>query len=316
MQEIEDAGATNCVRYRGHRDMNAKELWYQICMYIPLTPSSPLSNLKTHADMSFCPHGSLQSLVDEAMDKETPLYPAYNLPEPALWSILNGLVNACLLLQYGSIEDGEAKPDWEPIVHRDLKLDNVLLDSPSSKTEFPFYPTARIVDFGLAIMTNEDDPNNPIAYNDRQGAEYWRAPEQHRYVDSKTLRAIDADKLGEKTNVWGIGAIMIRLMNLDVDLYGPSFHYREPAQPELKDQMKRFSELDDIVEWCARFAPKDRPSLRELKEMILQYTEPDTENDRARGMRTRSYDGGEELEEGLFLNYRDDEEYKIGMTRS
>lgn len=61
-----------------------------------------------------------------------------DIPEPAVWSLFNDLVNACLVLQYGAVEENEAVDGWVPIIHRDLKDGNVFLDMrEEGDAEFP-----------------------------------------------------------------------------------------------------------------------------------------------------------------------------------
>lgn len=42
------------------------------------------------------------------------------IPEPFLWNVLESLTRACLVLEHGHVD-----PDWQSIVHRDFKLENV-----------------------------------------------------------------------------------------------------------------------------------------------------------------------------------------------
>lgn len=44
------------------------------------------------------------------------------LPEPFAWSVLEGLLKTCLVMQYG--DTTSPIPGWTPIVHRDLKTAN------------------------------------------------------------------------------------------------------------------------------------------------------------------------------------------------
>ena len=83
--------------------------------------------------------------------------------------------------------------DFE-IVHRDMKPGNgkkfhvefftsrdnsptksVFLGYENANKGFPFYPVAKLGDFGMAVMTNRDDPKNPARYK-RWGTEGYRAP--------------------------------------------------------------------------------------------------------------------------------------------
>jgi serine/threonine protein kinase len=61
-------------------------------------------------------------------------------PEPCLWSFFNDLVEAFLVLEYGTSEADKRIKSWKKIVHRDVKLDNVFLDIPGAKDNFPSYP--------------------------------------------------------------------------------------------------------------------------------------------------------------------------------
>lgn len=48
----------------------------------------------------------------------------HRVPEPFLWSVFERLTNACLLMERGSVNDWSAVPDWQLIVHRDLRVAN------------------------------------------------------------------------------------------------------------------------------------------------------------------------------------------------
>lgn len=50
------------------------------------------------------------------------------LPEGFIWWILGSLVEACQVLQYGqALDTNGSKPDWQPITHLDIRMDNILL---------------------------------------------------------------------------------------------------------------------------------------------------------------------------------------------
>ena len=259
--------------------------------------------------MAFCPYKSLHFLLQDRDDDEEKRYHTETLiPEPALWSIFNDLVDACLLLQYGDVDGDEPVEGWAPIVHRDIKLDNVWLDSRNAKRRFPSYPTARLGDFGMAVMTDENDPNNPMAFNDGDGAHVWRAPEQLLFLDQQSLQPLPV-KLGEKTNVWGIGAVMIRLMNHDADPMQPNFEDGKPYNLALEHRI-RSDALEELVLECGRYNPAERPCLRVVKDRILENTTTDGVHDKADGMRDYIHDRGDA---NLTLHFPRDG-YKIGMA--
>lgn len=258
--------------------------------------------------MDFCPFGGLNDLSGHfAYENEA-------IPEPAIWSIFNDLVDAGLLLQFGGVEEEDRLMEWEPIVHRDLKLENVWLDY-GDGSRFPSYPVARVGDFGVSIMTDEDDPVNPTMYNDGSGTVCWRAPEQILYLDRTTLVPIPERlmQLGHATNVWGIGAIIMRLMNRQPNPAGPKYIGGKPETPNFNARGREYSKpLRELVEKCVQFKPEDRPNLRDVRVQILAWTRTDADNDLAEGMRSRKH---ELSDDHLVLQHQADRDHtRLGLA--
>ncbi|KAK3708746.1 hypothetical protein LTR37_011267 [Vermiconidia calcicola] len=291
MEVIKDRpGSENCVRIRGTPEVDDARLFYRICM-------------------EYCPHKSLQYLI---ADKKGGYYGTVDnrrIPEPVIWSFFTDLVNACLLLHHGGVDASEAVPGWKSIVHRDIKLDNIWLDAPDIALRFPSYPKARLGDFGLAIRTSDTDLNNPLAYNDDVGTPNWKAPEQLPFVDKDTMQPSPIGRLGGRTNIWGIGAAIIRLMRRDAAPSGPSFGTKIPDMPKLGKGVCAFysDELCSLVRQCVQFKPNDRPTLRDLKRQIAYLTDPGSVNDLAQGMRDQSC---ENSDSPLHFAYHQDD-YRI-----
>ncbi len=156
--------------------------------------------------MKYCPHGNLNTLITNQENHKLGNEP---IPEPFLWSVFNDLVEAFLLLQSGDATLDAKQTGWGSIVHRDLKPGNVFLDTRESSPLFPAYPKARVGDFGCSIITSDEDPNNPLAYNDAKATPGWNPPEQLRHINKTLLSMLDEPnegrpkiKLGEKNNVW------------------------------------------------------------------------------------------------------------------
>jgi hypothetical protein len=69
--------------------------------------------------------GSILDRLDTADDSTL-------VPESFIWYLLKALSSACLLLQTGTGVD-EPLPEWKPITHLDVQLQNVFLQSNKRK---------------------------------------------------------------------------------------------------------------------------------------------------------------------------------------
>lgn len=228
-----------------------------------------------------------------------------HVPEPALLAILHDLINGCQVLQTGGFDTSadEAEEKWTPIIHRDLKLPNIFFGArtPSSTTlgasDFPSYPRALLGDFGIAIMSDPDeDAHSPFAYSHLgEGTPRWLAPEQVLFRSRKTLLPSETHnwKLSEKTKVWGIGAIMIRLMSRGNEGNGPQYKHGEEEVPMFKNGADVvFSvELRQMALSCCAFNPDDRPSLQDLRGMVDDMTVGSSADE---GLRRRNFEDEEE----------------------
>ena len=180
------------------------------------------------------------------------------------------------------------------------------------------YPRARLGDFGLAIRTSENDPFNPFAYATDVGTPCWQPFEQYSLNSFGSRLPLKGHKLGEATNVWGIGATIMRLMNRDYYPKEPTYFDEtdtfEQQEPLFQNDAQNIysPHLVKLVRSCVAFAPSRRPTLRDIREEILLRSTPGPD-DCAEGMR----DGGQPLNEGNTLIFPpEEEEYKIGFGRS
>ncbi|PGG97817.1 serine/threonine protein kinase [Blastomyces parvus] len=78
------------------------------------------------------------------------------LPEAFLWHIFHEIATALLYCAHGH-EWPKRKPDWEEIVHKDVKPGNILLGAVPSPDSEELYPTCYLSDFGLAYTIPNDD---------------------------------------------------------------------------------------------------------------------------------------------------------------
>lgn len=173
----------------------------------------------------------------------------------------------------------------------------------------------RLGDFGLSVLTDADDPMNPLGYATGTGTPNWMPPEQLRFVDVHSLRP-KAIKLGPWTNTWAIGAVMLRLMNHEVVPTGPAYLDPDDFAPVEGHRAKNGYSLYllQLVRQCVQYWPGRRINLFELRRGILEMIREDGPN-LARDMRTTKLPGLPDL--GNFaerrLLYRE-AHYRPGFT--
>lgn len=81
------------------------------------------------------------------------IYERSPLPECFIWEVLESVLRALCYLQFGVKDVMVDSPasDWEPIIHRDIKADNILL----TDSETGDYPRILLCDFGIAQNRQE-----------------------------------------------------------------------------------------------------------------------------------------------------------------
>ncbi|KAI9047545.1 hypothetical protein LZ554_008261 [Drepanopeziza brunnea f. sp. 'monogermtubi'] len=126
----------------------------------------------TGSHIEYCSLGSLEQLLMRRIDLQKPF------KETTLWIILNCLVDGLMALEFGSEDPNQPFADWVPIVHLDLKPDNVMLAE--IQDGLHSLPILKLIDFGSAGFI---DPNNPPSDEDLErwrlmGTEDYYTPEQ------------------------------------------------------------------------------------------------------------------------------------------
>jgi NIMA (never in mitosis gene a)-related kinase len=142
--------------------------------------------------LEYCPQGDLFTVRHGVVDKDSMAF-----SEAFMWSIYSQLMGALAFLHEGiDNQHPMGHGEWKPVVHRDIKLENVLVKRLSYKNECPGIEV-RLGDFGMAGYYDSKDPN-PLGYTGT--TQYW-PPE----VTWETKR------LDLASDVWGVAAIMHQL---------------------------------------------------------------------------------------------------------
>lgn len=215
--------------------------------------------------LEYASQGDLQELLGRHLEA------GELLPEAFILYVFRALIETCLIMQRGKAGRVLDKY-WEQIVHRDLKLDNVFLGE-NSITSFPAYPQVKLADFGIAIVTDPDDPANPSLYNRQTGTPGYLPPEQCAFSHPETGEAIDDFKLLSPCNVWGIGAIILcllrnkKILSTEQPTYLPGGTWFYECDETARKTYSK--ELCSTVDRCLAYDPVHRPTLEQLEKWIL-----------------------------------------------
>ncbi|MCJ1387216.1 hypothetical protein MMC18_000056 [Xylographa bjoerkii] len=153
--------------------------------------------------MEFCDGGDLNTLSARYRERDE------FLPESFLWHVLLQGAQGLAYIHHGHGQTSVPKHKWSPIIHADIKPDNIFLHWRPGCDPDRDYPDLKLGDFGLSIIVNERTDEPPYFY--KGGTHTWKPPEQ-------PLVTFKAD-------VWSLGAVIHHLC-----------HGREPGEIARSDQ--------------------------------------------------------------------------------
>lgn len=228
--------------------------------------------------MEYCPHGDLRRLYKRYRRFRQ------HFPEAFLWEVFHYQIEAAAAMANGPVN---GHWEFEEIIHRDIKPGNVFLANPDL-AENPFYPVAKLGDWGLAIETAISDSRNP-GYYTGAGTRGYMAPEQRPTRNLAWYLSGPHGRLSCYTNIWAIGATMYELLTLhhvkkalypnEINEDGEGLaEIRTKKEPEYTDALRT------LVRSCLRPNPQDRPDIRQLQKIITSSrSEFKLEGSRLRG---------------------------------
>ncbi|RMZ70667.1 serine threonine kinase [Pyrenophora seminiperda CCB06] len=262
----------NLVQHYGHRLMMS-EGRYRI--FLELCDGGPLNF-------------GLSEYWDETLDPK-------ELPEVFIWQLFGGMVDACIILQQGNIN--EESVGWKPLVHNDFHIGNLMLKYDEDDQEVP---KIVVMDFGRTFYNLHPDRtseshdlrenDNPLLYRIAFGDGRYPPETQPDHEENTHITS--------KADVWSIGAIIFALLVYHYPEKGPyiddifrtamepTLVITMPFEPEdlLKEGGKRDitsevhgyyegSPLFEYTRKCLAWDPDERPTLHELREFIQEYSE-------------------------------------------
>lgn len=215
--------------------------------------------------LGFCSEGSMRALIYEFMPNESLDKVIFSkemkrsnrfLSQENLHEIAVGIARGIEYLHQGCNLR---------IVHFDIKPHNILLDD-------KFRP--KISDFGLAKLCSKDQSH--VSMTAARGTTGYMAPE---------LLSRNFGMVSYKSDVYSFGMLLLDMIggrkNIDVDvengseIYFPEWVYDRLIQGKesgIKDTMEGGEEITKklavVSLWCIQWNPSERPSMKEVVQML------------------------------------------------
>jgi serine/threonine protein kinase len=273
-------------------------------------------NLKASVYVEFCDRGSLDNLIkaygekriNARKDSEKP-----EIPERFIWHVFLSLCDAMAYLlggrSYSSMENKDYTKlrSWIPILHRDMKPDNVLIRSRGT-VGTGRYPYCVLSDFGLACedwAPGHAKENRHQKARSKLGTKHFYAPEllYDPYPKTQKERQFfpDGQKHTDKSDLYSLGLIIYNLAECpptmrngrpaniiathipwgknppgveESDFLEGTLSRKYPLDIRATKHNTEYTrQLRDAVLLCTRWDPKKRPDAIKMVEMLKGFME-------------------------------------------
>lgn len=196
---------------------------HKIVTYIDSHASQlPQGGYEVFLLMEFCSGGGLIDFMNTRLQ--------HRLTEPEILKIFGDVAEGVACMHY-------LKP---PLLHRDLKVENVLISKPSTSSSTPIY---KLCDFGSTA------PPRPAAKTAEEGRAIEEDVQKHTTMQYRSPEMIDVwrkQPIDEKADIWALGVLLYKLCYYttpfeavgQMAILNASFKY--PSHPPFSERLKRF----------------------------------------------------------------------------
>ncbi|CBK21502.2 uncharacterized protein [Blastocystis hominis] len=189
--------------------------------------------------MELCPIGLFDYLKVLEKDKKY-------LPEQDIWEMMYDLVNAI----------GFMHKQNPPLVHRDLKLENVMQGKDGRWKLIDFGSVV----FGTVKLATKDDVDREEEQIEKYTTQMYRAPEMVDFFG--------VSEITPKTDIWALGCILYTLMFLKQPFLNASKLAILGAKYTIPPRHRYSAELVDLLKRMLTPEPEKRASAVELFKII------------------------------------------------
>lgn len=189
--------------------------------------------------MEYCPLGLFDYLKILEKDKKY-------LPEEDIWGMMYDMVSAI----------GFMHKQNPPMVHRDLKLENVMQGKDGRWKLIDFGSVV----FGTVHLKNKDDCDKEEEQIEKYTTQMYRAPEMVDFFG--------VSEITEKTDIWALGCILYTLMFLKQPFANAGKLAILGAKYTIPPRHRYSPELVNLLKMCLTADPVKRASAVDLFKVI------------------------------------------------
>lgn len=192
--------------------------------------------------MEYCNGGGLIDFMNTRLQ--------HRLTEPEILKIFGDCAEGVACMHY-------LKP---PLLHRDLKVENVLISKTTSGT-----PLYKICDFGSAAVPR------PAAKTAEEGRLIEEDVQKHTTMQYRSPEMIDVwrkQPIDEKADIWALGVLLYKLCYYTTPFENVgqmailNATYTCPSYPAFSARLKKF------IAWMLKENPQDRPSIYQVVKEV------------------------------------------------